>query len=194
MSRLDEAGREYDAPSMIARYTRPELGELWTDQAKMDAWRAVEVAAAEALDGPSDADREAIRAATFTVEAVQERERVTDHDVAAFVDVLGASAGQAGRWIHYGLTSSDVLDTALALQLRRARVRGGARRAGARARGHAVRRAHPRRPRGADQLRAQAGRLRPRGPSQRRAAGARVRAGGGRGDLRRRRDLRVARP
>ena len=56
--------------------------------------------------------------ATFTVEAVHERERVTDHDVAAFVDVLGASAGEAGRWIHFGLTSSDVLDTALALQLK----------------------------------------------------------------------------
>src|SRR5829696_8111224 len=104
----------------MARYTRPELGALWTDQAKMDAWRDVEVAAAEGLDGPSEADLEAIRAATFTVEAVQKRERVTDHDVAAFVDVLAASAGPAGRWIHFGLTSSDVLDTALALQLRRA--------------------------------------------------------------------------
>src|SRR5208282_2331075 len=58
------------------------------------------------------------RAAGFTVEAVQQRERVTEHDIAAFVDVLAASAGEAGRWIHYGLTSSDVLDTALALQLR----------------------------------------------------------------------------
>src|SRR4051812_45607284 len=105
---------------VIARYTRAELGALWTDQAKMDAWRDVEVAAAEALDGPSDQDLEAIRGAIFTVEAVQERERVTDHDVAAFVDVLAASAGPAGRWIHFGLTSSDVLDTALALQLRRA--------------------------------------------------------------------------
>ncbi len=105
---------------MIARYTRPELGALWTDQAKMDAWRDVEVAAAEGLDGPTDADLDAIRAATFTVEAVQEREKVTDHDVAAFVDVLAGSAGPAGRWIHFGLTSSDVLDTALALQLKRA--------------------------------------------------------------------------
>jgi adenylosuccinate lyase len=61
---------------------------------------------------------EAIRAATFTVEAVDERELVTDHDMAAFVDVLAGSAGEAGRWIHFGLTSSDVLDTALALQLR----------------------------------------------------------------------------
>src|SRR5204862_70859 len=60
------------------------------------------------------------RGATFTVEAVKEREQVTDHDVAAFVDVLSASAGPGGRWIHYGLTSSDVLDTALALQIRRA--------------------------------------------------------------------------
>src|SRR5215203_1940108 len=105
---------------MIERYTRPEIGAVWTDEARMTAWRDVEVAAAGALDGPSDADLQAIRTATFTVEAVNERERVTDHDVAAFVDVLGSSAGDAGRWIHYGLTSSDVLDTALALQLRRA--------------------------------------------------------------------------
>ncbi len=105
---------------MIGRYTRPELGAVWTDEARMTAWRDVEVAAAEALDGPTDADLDAIRAATFTVEAVKERERVTDHDVAAFVDVLSADAGEAGRWIHYGLTSSDVLDTALALQLSRA--------------------------------------------------------------------------
>ena len=105
---------------MIARYTRPELGRLWTDQARMEAWREVEVAAAQALDGPSPEELEAIAAATFTVQAVAEREQVTDHDVAAFVDVLSASAGEGGRWIHFGLTSSDVLDTALALQLRRA--------------------------------------------------------------------------
>ena len=83
---------------MIARYTRPELGALWTDQARMDSWRQVEVAACEQLpsllgpDGPSEADLEAIRKASFTVAAVQERERVTDHDVAAFVDVLAQSA------------------------------------------------------------------------------------------------------
>ena len=106
---------------MIERYTRPELGAIWTDESRMTAWRDVEVAAAEALaTGPSAEELDAIRGATFTVEAVRERERVTDHDVAAFVDVLAASAGPAGRWIHYGLTSSDVLDTALALQLRRA--------------------------------------------------------------------------
>ena len=109
---------------MIPRYTRPQLGRLWTDEFRMEGWRRVEVAACEELpellgagNGPTPAELEAIRGATFTVHAVQERERVTDHDVAAFVDVLAASAGEAGRWIHFGLTSSDVLDTALALQL-----------------------------------------------------------------------------
>jgi adenylosuccinate lyase len=96
------------------------MGALWTDAARMETWRRVEVAACEAMDGPTEAELETIRAATFTVEAVQERERVTDHDVAAFVDVLSASAGDAGRWIHFGLTSSDVLDTATALQLQAA--------------------------------------------------------------------------
>jgi len=105
---------------MIARYTRPAMGALWTDEARMEAWRRVEVAACEAMDGPTEAELDAIRAATFTVEAVNERERTTDHDVAAFVDVLSASAGDAGRWIHFGLTSSDVLDTATGLQLRAA--------------------------------------------------------------------------
>jgi adenylosuccinate lyase len=111
---------------MIARYTRPELGRLWSEEARMDAWRRVELAACEELpgllgvDGPSSAELEAIRGANFTVGEVEERELVTEHDVAAFVDVLAASVGEAGRWIHFGLTSSDVLDTALALQLRAA--------------------------------------------------------------------------
>jgi adenylosuccinate lyase len=111
---------------VIARYTRPALGSLWTDEARMDAWRQVELAACEELPallgdgGPTESELHAIRAAGFTVQAVQERERLTEHDVAAFVDVLAESAGEAGRWIHFGLTSSDVLDTALALQLRQA--------------------------------------------------------------------------
>jgi adenylosuccinate lyase len=111
---------------VIARYTRPELGRLWSDEARMDAWRQVELAACEELpgllgaDGPSAVELQAIRGAAFTVGEVEERELVTEHDVAAFVDVLAASVGEAGRWIHFGLTSSDVLDTALALQLRAA--------------------------------------------------------------------------
>jgi adenylosuccinate lyase len=104
---------------MIPRYTRPELAEIWSEYAHFEAMRDVEVAASEELDGPSQEELVDIRAATFTVEDITEREKVTDHDTAAFVDVLAASAGPAGRWIHHGLTSSDVLDTALALQLRR---------------------------------------------------------------------------
>src|SRR5436305_766484 len=103
---------------MIERYTRPQMAELWSDHARFDAMRQVEVAACEEMDGPTPDELDAIRRATFTIEAINEREKVTDHDTAAFVDVLAQSAGPAGRWIHHGLTSSDVLDTALALQLR----------------------------------------------------------------------------
>ncbi|HEY8865470.1 MAG TPA: adenylosuccinate lyase [Solirubrobacteraceae bacterium] len=107
---------------MIERYTRPEMGAVWTDQARMEAWLKVELAAVDALaqEGlvpPAEAARIRERAA-FTVEAVKEREKVTDHDVAAFVDVVAQAVGPEGRWVHHGLTSSDVLDTALALQIR----------------------------------------------------------------------------
>jgi len=110
---------------VIARYTRPEIGAVWTQQAKLESWLEVELAATEAWaeEGvvPGEVATAARADAAFTVEAVDEREKVTDHDVAAFVDVVAASVGaEGGRWIHYGLTSSDVLDTALALQLRRA--------------------------------------------------------------------------
>jgi adenylosuccinate lyase len=102
---------------VIARYTRRELADAWSDHARWEAMRQVEVAACEEMEGPTETELQAIRAATFTVEAIDEREKVTDHDTAAFVDVLSESAGPAGRWIHYGLTSSDVLDTGLALQI-----------------------------------------------------------------------------
>src|SRR5215213_6329059 len=75
--------------AMIARYTRPEIGAIWTDEARFGAMRDVEVAAAEALDGPTAEELDAIRAATFTVDAINEREKLLDHDTAAFVDVLG---------------------------------------------------------------------------------------------------------
>jgi adenylosuccinate lyase len=109
---------------MIPRYTRPELGRIWSEQRKLEAWLEVELAVCEVLGErgliePGDLEQIRSRAA-FDLDAVKERERVTDHDVAAFVDVVAGSVGEAGRWIHYGLTSSDVLDTALALQLREA--------------------------------------------------------------------------
>jgi adenylosuccinate lyase len=109
---------------VIPRYTRPEIGAVWSPQRKLECWLEVELAATEAWaeEGvvPGEAAQAAREKAAFTVEAVDEREKVTDHDVAAFVDVVAASVGEHGRWIHYGLTSSDVLDTALALQLREA--------------------------------------------------------------------------
>ena len=97
---------------------------MWSEQRKLETWLAVELAVVEALADagvvPRD-DAAAVRErATFTVEAVNERERITDHDVAAFVDVVAESVGEAGRWVHHGLTSSDVLDTALGLQLSQA--------------------------------------------------------------------------
>ncbi|MBN1527666.1 MAG: adenylosuccinate lyase [Thermoleophilaceae bacterium] len=109
---------------MIERYTRPEMRALWSEQRKLETWLAVELAVVDALaeaGAVPDEDAALVRErAAFTVEAVQEREEVTDHDVAAFVDVVAESVGEAGRWVHHGLTSSDVLDTALGLQLSQA--------------------------------------------------------------------------
>jgi adenylosuccinate lyase len=106
---------------VIERYTRPEMGAVWTAKRRMEGWLEVELAAIDALAAqgtvPPDAARACRERASFTVEAVDERERTTGHDVAAFVDEVADSVGPEGRWIHYGLTSSDVLDTALALQL-----------------------------------------------------------------------------
>jgi adenylosuccinate lyase len=106
---------------VIERYTRSEMAWIWSDRRKLESWLEVELAVCEVLAERGvipPRDLEALRGATFEVEAVKEREKVTDHDVAAFVDVVSSSAGKAGRWLHYGLTSSDVLDTGLALQLR----------------------------------------------------------------------------
>ncbi len=109
---------------MIERYTRPALGAVWAEEHKLQTWLRVELAVVDALAEqgivpPDDAARIHEEAA-FTVEGVKERERVTDHDVAAFVDVVAAPLGDAGRWLHHGLTSSDVVDTGLGLQLAQA--------------------------------------------------------------------------
>ena len=107
---------------MIERYDVPEVSAIWSDRARMDNWLEIELAAVEAwavLGAVPKEDAFACRErATFEVEDVLARERVTRHDVAAFVDVVAASIGSEGRWIHYGMTSSDVLDTGFALQLR----------------------------------------------------------------------------
>jgi adenylosuccinate lyase len=108
---------------VIARYSRPEMSSIWSDEGKLERWLEVELAA---LDGWAEVgavpaeDVASIRAeATVpTAERVAEIEATTDHDLAAFVDAVAEQLGPEGRWVHYGLTSSDVVDTALALQLR----------------------------------------------------------------------------
>jgi adenylosuccinate lyase len=107
---------------VIDRYDVPELSAVWSDEARMANWLEIELLAVEAwaeLGQIPVEDAEACRErGSFEVEAVLERERVTRHDVAAFVDVVAGSIGPEGRWIHFGMTSSDVLDTGFALQLR----------------------------------------------------------------------------
>jgi adenylosuccinate lyase len=108
---------------MIPRYTLPEMAEVWSEETKIRHWLRIEVLACEAwatLGRIPEADLEEIRRATATVERVQQIEEATRHDVAAFVQAAGESVGRAGRWIHFGMTSSDLLDTTLALQLREA--------------------------------------------------------------------------
>ena len=110
---------------MIERYTLAEMGEIWDEQRKLAAWKDVEVLALEAwnrLGKVPEGVAEAARAAACpTPEEVAEREEVTNHDLAAFVDLLGySSGGETAGWIHYGLTSSDVLDTAGGVLLKEA--------------------------------------------------------------------------
>ncbi|MDQ6797248.1 MAG: adenylosuccinate lyase [Actinomycetota bacterium] len=113
---------------MIPRYSLPEMAALWTDEARLATWLEVEILATEAwatLGTVSHDDAKAVRerapeVTSAFVAAVADREAVTDHDMAAFVDVVQAAIGPpAGNWVHYGLTSSDVVDTALCATLAR---------------------------------------------------------------------------
>ncbi len=108
---------------VIARYSRPEMAGVWSDERKLARWLDVELAALEAWAELGGVPEEAVaeiraRAKPPTAEQVAELERETQHDVAAFVDAVAAEVGTAGRWVHHGLTSSDVVDTGLSLQVR----------------------------------------------------------------------------
>ena len=107
---------------MIDRYTLPEMGALWSEQSKFQKWLDVEIAVcevhAEMGTIPQDAVEEIKSRASFTVERINEIEKTTNHDVIAFTTNLAENVGEAARFIHYGLTSSDVVDTANALLLR----------------------------------------------------------------------------
>jgi adenylosuccinate lyase len=105
---------------VITRYSRPEMARVWSEEAKLERWLSVELAALDAWAQvgtvPADAARSVrARAKAPSPDRVAELERVTNHDVAAFVDAVAEHLGGDGRWFHFGLTSSDVLDTALAL-------------------------------------------------------------------------------
>jgi adenylosuccinate lyase len=111
---------------MIERYSTPRMAAIWTDEARMTAWLQVELAACEAWAKlgkiPQEALEDILVKASFDVERVAEIEEVTQHDVVAFVSCVAENIGEASKYLHYGLTSSDVLDTGLALQLRAAGV------------------------------------------------------------------------
>ena len=109
---------------MIDRYTRPEMAELWSEKAQFDAWLEVEIAAAAAwskLGVIPVEDVQRIKAkATFDVDRIHEIEEVTRHDVVAFTRAVSESLGDERKWVHYGLTSSDVVDTAWSVRLKKA--------------------------------------------------------------------------
>ena len=109
---------------MIPRYSREVMARIWTEEAKFNAWLRVEMAALEAMGAlglvPPEVPARAARLAQCDTEAILAIERETHHDVAAFVDQVAACLGEDGRYFHFGLTSSDVLDTALALRLKEA--------------------------------------------------------------------------
>ena len=107
---------------MIPRYTNPEMGRIWSEERRYEAWLAVETAAAEAMAAagviPSEAARDIRERGGFDIARIEEIEATTQHDVIAFTTAVAERVGPSARWLHFGLTSSDVVDTAQALQMR----------------------------------------------------------------------------
>jgi adenylosuccinate lyase len=109
---------------MIPRYTLPEMSRIWSEQHKLEVWKELETLVVEAWveegTAPAAAAAAVREAPEVDAEVWKAREEITSHDVAAFVDVLAESVGTGGEWVHYGLTSSDMLDTAQGLILKQA--------------------------------------------------------------------------
>jgi adenylosuccinate lyase len=109
---------------MIPRYTNPEMGAIWSERRRYETWLDVELAATDAMAEagivPMDAARELRARAAFDIERIEEIEKTTQHDVIAFTTAVAEHAGPSARWLHFGLTSSDVIDTAQAIQMREA--------------------------------------------------------------------------
>jgi adenylosuccinate lyase len=106
---------------VIPRYTNPEMGRIWSEQRRYESWLQVEVAAAEAMAAagiiPADAARDLKEKGGFNIARIDEIEKTTQHDVIAFTTSVAEIVGPSARWLHFGLTSSDVVDTAQALQM-----------------------------------------------------------------------------
>ncbi|MGQ0735168.1 MAG: adenylosuccinate lyase [Acidobacteriota bacterium] len=109
---------------MIARYTHPEMGRIWSDQRRFETWLQVEVAAAAAMAEagiiPVEAARDLGELGGFDLARIEDIEQTTQHDIIAFTTAVAERVGPAARWLHFGLTSSDVIDTAQAIQMREA--------------------------------------------------------------------------
>lgn len=109
---------------MIDRYTRPEMAELWSEQAQFESWLAVELAACAAWSEAGVIPEEDVNTlyekASFDIDRIHEIEETTRHDVVAFTRAVSESLGPERKWIHYGLTSSDVVDTAWSVRIARA--------------------------------------------------------------------------
>src|SRR6266853_1135839 len=109
---------------MIPRYTHPDMGRIWSDQRRYETWLLVETAAAEAMAAagiiPSDAARDIRERGAFDIARIEEIEQTTQHDVIAFTTAVAEKVGPSARWLHFGMTSSDAIDTAQALQMREA--------------------------------------------------------------------------
>src|SRR5215510_1151019 len=109
---------------MISRYTHPEMGRIWSDQRRYETWLLVETAAADAMADagivPPEAARDIRERGAFDIARIEEIEETTQHDVIAFTTAVAEHVGPSARWLHFGLTSSDVIDTAQALQMREA--------------------------------------------------------------------------
>src|SRR5215210_7653348 len=109
---------------MIPRYTNPEMGRIWSEQRRYETWLQVEIAATESMAGagivPAEAARDLREKGAFNIARIDEIEKTTQHDVIAFTTAVAEIVGPAARWLHFGLTSSDVIDTAQAIQMREA--------------------------------------------------------------------------
>src|SRR5438874_11083991 len=109
---------------MIPRYTHPDMGRIWSDQRRYETWLLVETAAADAMAVagivPAEAARDIRERGAFDIARIEEIEQRTQHDVIAFTEAVAEKVGPSARWLHFGMTLSDTIDTAQALQMREA--------------------------------------------------------------------------